>query len=101
MSTMKVIRYRTKPERSDENAELVRQVFAELAADDPGGLRYVTLRLEDDVSFVHVAILEGDVNPLESSEAFRRFQSDIALRCEDGPIANDAVVVGSYSFVIG
>jgi hypothetical protein len=101
MSTMKVIRYRTKPDRSDENAELVRQVFAELAAQDPGGIRYATLRLEDDVSFVHIAILEGDVNPLGSSEAFNRFQSEIAQRCEEGPTVTDATVVGAYSFAIG
>ena len=69
MSTVKVVRYRTKPEHAEENAELVRAVFAELAADDPGGLRYVTFRLEDGVTFVHVATIEGEVNPLASSAA--------------------------------
>jgi hypothetical protein len=97
MSTVKVVRYRTKPERADENAALVRDVFAELATAEPDGLRYVTLRLEDGVSFVHVAVVEGDVNPLTSSEAFKRFQSEIAARCEEGPIALDATVVGSYA----
>jgi hypothetical protein len=100
MSVVKVIRYRTKADRADENAELVRAVFAELAADDPGGLRYVTLRLEDGVSFVHVAMLEGEVNPLASSPAFKRFQSEIAQRCDEGPIAQDATVVGAYAFDI-
>jgi hypothetical protein len=100
MNTVKVIRYRTKPERSDENAELVRKVFAELAVDDPGGLRYVTLRLEDNVSFVHIAVLDGEVNPLASSEAFKQFQSEIAQRCEEGPTATDATIVGAYSFDI-
>ena len=66
MSVVKVVRYRTKPEHADENARLVGAVFAELAADDPGGLRYVTLRLEDGVSFVHVAVIEGEINPLAS-----------------------------------
>jgi hypothetical protein len=97
MSVVKVVRYRTKPDRADENAELVRGVFAELAADDPGGLRYVTLRLEDGVSFVHVALIEGDANPLASSQAFKRFQSEIAQRCEEQPTAHDATVVGAYA----
>jgi len=98
MSTVKVVRYRTQPERADENAALVRDVFAELATSEPDGLRYVTLRLEDGVSFVHVAVVEGGVNPLASSDAFTRFQSEIAQRCEEGPIALDATVVGSFAF---
>jgi len=100
MSTVKVVRYRTKLEHADENEELVRAVFAELAADDPGGLRYVTFRLDDGVTFVHVATIEGDTNPLASSAAFGRFQSTIADRCEEGPIAMDATVVGSYSLAL-
>ena len=97
MSTVKVIRYRTKPEHADANAELVRAVFAELAADEPAGLRYATYRLDDGVTFVHVATLEGEVNPLLSSAAFGHFQQGIADRCAEGPIAMDAVVVGTYS----
>jgi hypothetical protein len=101
VSTVKVVRYRTKQQHAEENAELVRAVFAELAADDPGGLRYVTLRLEDGVTFVHVAVVEGgEVNPLASSAAFGRFQSEIAARCEEGPVAMDATVVGAYSLPV-
>jgi hypothetical protein len=100
VSTVKVVRYRTKQQHAEENAELVRAVFAELAADDPGGLRYVTFRLEDGVTFVHVAVVEGEVNPLASSAAFVRFQTEIAARCEEGPVAMDATVVGAYSFPV-
>jgi hypothetical protein len=101
MSTIKVVRYRTKPEHADANADLVRAVFEELAADDPGGLRYTTYRLDDGVTFVHVATIESDVNPLASTAAFGRFQQGIAERCEEGPIAMDASVVGSYPPPIG
>jgi hypothetical protein len=96
VSTVKVVRYRTKPEHAEANAELVRAVFQELAADDPPGLGYVTYRLDDGVTFVHVATIEGD-NPLVSSAAFSRFQQGIADRCEEGPIAMDATVVGLYA----
>jgi hypothetical protein len=99
MSTVKVVRYRTKPEHAEANAELVRAVFEELAADDPAGFRYAAYRLDDGVTFVHVATIEGD-NPLVSSAAFSRFQQGIADRCEEGPIAMDATVVGSYSLSI-
>ena len=38
-----IVRYRTKPDRADENQALVEKVFAELDADRPAGLRYATL----------------------------------------------------------
>ncbi len=62
----------------------------------PDGLQYASFRLDDGVSFVHVAMIEGDVNPLQSSDAFARFQSDIQHRVEEGPVTADAAVVGSY-----
>jgi len=96
MSVAKVVRYTTKPEDAEENERLIRKVFAELAEQDPGGLRYAAFRLEDGVSFVHVAIVEGEQNPLTSSAAFGRFQSGIGERCAQGPVASDATVVGSY-----
>jgi hypothetical protein len=96
---MIVVRYRPKPDRADENQRLVEAVFAELAATDPGGIRYATLRLADG-TFVHVADIEGDSNPLAQTAAFAEFQSEIADRCEvgEGPNPQDAIVVGSYGF---
>jgi hypothetical protein len=96
MPVAKVVRYTAKPEHAEENEHLIRKVFAELAEHDPGGLRYAAFRLDDGVSFVHVAIVEGEQNPLTSSAAFGRFQSGIADRCAEGPVASDATVVGSY-----
>lgn len=101
MSTVKVVRYRTKPEYAEANVELVRAVFEELAAANPAGLSYATYRLEDGVTFVHVATIEGDANPFLSTAAFGRFQQGIADRCEEGPIAMDATVIGSYSTPVG
>jgi hypothetical protein len=95
MTVTKVIRYKTKPEQADENERLIRNVFAELSKQGPEGLRYATFRLDDGVSFVHVAMIEGE-NPLLSSEAFGAFQSGVNDRCEVGPSAADATVVGSY-----
>jgi hypothetical protein len=96
MSAGKVIRYTTKPECADENERLIREVFAELADHDPEGLHYVAFRLADQVSFVHVAVLDGDKNPLADSPAFAGFQRGIADRCAEGPVAADADIIGSY-----
>ncbi len=94
-----VVRYRPEPDRADENQKLVEEVFAELAEHGPDGLRYMTFRL-DDGTFVHVADVAGDANPLFENEAFGRFQQGITERCVDGegPNPQPATVVGSYGF---
>ena len=84
----------------NENQALVETVFAELAANAPAGLRYATLRLADEVSFVHVAAVETEdgTNPLTQTPAFAEFLRGIADRCDEGPAASDATLVGSYGF---
>jgi hypothetical protein len=96
MSVTKVIRYTTKPECADENARLIREVFAELAREQPDGLQYSAFRLADGVSFLHVAVFDTEDNPLTASAAFGEFQSAIEARIADGPVQSDATVVGSY-----
>ncbi len=95
-----VVRYKTKPDRADENQALIEKVFAELDAVRPAGLRYASYRLDDGVSFVHVASIETDdgTNPLVATPAFSEFLRGIGDRCEEGPLASDASVVGSYRF---
>ena len=99
MPTTRVIRYRTKPEHADENERLVRNVFAELAEHRPEGLRYATFRLDDGVSFVHVAVTDGEETPLTSSPAFAAFQSAIGERCAEGPILAEAAVIGNFNLL--
>ena len=98
-----VVRYKTKPDRGDENQQLVERVFAELAETEPEGLRYATFRLEDGVTFVHVASVEtaDAANPLSQTAAFPAFQADIAERCDEPPAAQSATLVGSYGFLNG
>jgi hypothetical protein len=67
-----------------------------LAEQAPEGLHYACFRLEDGVSFLHVAVLDGDGNPLSESPAFAEFQSAIKDRTTEGPIPSDARVVGSF-----
>ena len=101
MTVTKVIRYRTKPECADENERLIRAVFAELAKENPDGLRYAAFRLDDGVSFLHVALLDGAENPLATSAALGEFQAGIKDRCAEGPLPADATVVGSYRLPAG
>ncbi len=101
MTVTKVIRYTTKPEQADENERLIRTVFAELAKQEPEGLRYAALRLEDGISFLHIAVVDGEENPLTASPAFGEFQSGIKDRCTQGPTPSDATVIGDYHFGVG
>jgi len=91
-----VVRYTTRAGSADENEKLIRAVFAQLAEQMPKGLRYVAIRLDDGVSFIHVAAYENDDNPLAELPAFGEFTSTIKERCTDGPAPVNGTVVGSY-----
>ncbi len=96
MSHATVVRYTTRPDAADENEQLIKAVFAQLAEQLPKGLRYVAIRLDDGVSFVHVAVLEDEHNPLPGLPAFGEFVSAISERCTDGPTPANGTVVGTY-----
>jgi hypothetical protein len=91
-----LIRYKTRPELADKNAELISGVFAELKAAKPEGVRYLSLRLEDD-TFVHFVETESDsTNALPGLAAFKAFQSGIRERCIEPPLAGSVTIVGNY-----
>jgi len=91
-----LIRYKTKPELADRNAELIAGVFQELKAAKPEGVRYLSLRLDDD-TFVHFVEAEADsANGLPSLAAFKAFQSGIRERCVEPPLAGSVTIVGNY-----
>ena len=90
-----VVRYRVKPDRVAENEAFVRAVYAQLADVQPEGLRYATVKLDDGVSFVHIAVHEGD-NPLPGLASFRAFSEGARERCDDPPAVSEATLVGSY-----
>ena len=91
-----LIRYKTKPEMADTNAALIAAVFAELKATRPEGLRYLSLRLEDD-SFVHFVETDSDATiSLPSLASFKAFQDGIRERCVEPPQPWGAIIVGNY-----
>ena len=91
-----MVRYRVKPGRAAENAELVRAVYEELHRTQPSGFRYATYQLDDGASFVHLATETDDASPLAGLEAFQRFVKDIAERCDDPPAVATLREIGSY-----
>jgi hypothetical protein len=93
-----IVRYKVKPERAAENLALVEEVFAQLVREKPDGIRYATFKLDDGVSFVHVATIDtaDGKNPLTAVAAFQRFAENIKDRCVEPPISMQADVVGEY-----
>jgi hypothetical protein len=93
----RLIRYKTKPELVAKNAELVSAVFAELKAANPDGIRYLTLRLEDD-TFVHLVetTTEDGASGLTKLAAFQAFQSGVRDRCVEPPLVRSVAIVGNY-----
>ncbi len=97
--TTTVVRYEAKPERADENQQLIQAVFAQLDERQPKRFTYKVFRLDDGVSFIHVVIEHGidDPDSLQALPAFQAFAAGIAQRCSVPPLATGATVVGSYA----
>jgi hypothetical protein len=93
-----MVRYTTRPDQADENARLVSEVFDSLRREAPAGLTYAAYRLEDGVSFVHVASMtDADNNPLRRLAAFQAFTAGVRERCEVPPVTTVLHEVGRYS----
>ena len=73
-----IVRYRVKRERAAVNEELVRAVYAELHETKPAGLHYAAFL-----------------------RAFKRFQENIADRCDEAPIVSSLTEIGTYAILGG
>ena len=96
MTQIRVVRYTTTPATRDTNAQLVSAVYSALAEAQPDGLRYATLQVGEEPSFLHIAVLDGEDNPLPGLPAFQEFQRDLATRVLAPPDAQPATLIGSY-----
>jgi hypothetical protein len=93
-----MVRYTTRADQADENARLITEVFKSLRAAAPAGLTYASYRLEDGVSFVHVASMDDpDNNPLRQLAAFQAFTAGVRDRCDAPPVTTVLNEVGRYS----
>jgi hypothetical protein len=96
-----MVRYKVKPERVEENEELVRAVYEELRRAEPAGLRYATFKLDDGMSFIHLAVTEAESerSPLLKVRAFQEFQKHLEDRTEEGPVVTELDRIGSFRLV--
>ena len=93
-----IVRYKVKSDKAQQNIEFIQKVFTALDNSKPEGLRYASFRLEDGVSFIHIASIETSdgANPLSGFEEFKAFKQDIASRCEEPPVASDVDTIGNF-----
>jgi hypothetical protein len=93
-----MVRYKTKKDQAAANEALVHAVYDELRARKPAGLRYGTFRLDDGVTFVHIAVMEtpaaGDT--LTSLPSFKAFQKNLKARVVEGPEPVELHAVDAY-----
>jgi hypothetical protein len=95
-----MVRYKLKADRVAENEGYVRKVFEQLEREKTPGVRYATFKLDDGVSFVHIAtqdVPEG-TNRLTELSAFKEFTAGIKDRCDEPPVSAKLTEVGSYEF---
>ena len=91
-----MVRYTVKPDQAARNEELVRAVYDELHEREPSGIRYATFKLDDGVTFVHLAETAADAEALTGLQAFKEFVEGIAERCDDPPLAKELHEIGSF-----
>jgi hypothetical protein len=99
MAKQTVVRYTTTDlTAAADNLRLIDAVFADLAAEQPDGLRnYTVSRLDDGVTFVHVAVIDGDANPLVNLTSFQAFSSTVSDRTIEPPVAVTGDVIAHHS----
>lgn len=92
-----MIRCKVRPDGAEADLELLQEVFEEMRSVQPKGLRYATFQLEDKVTFVSFAEMEGP-EVLQPLEAFQRLRATPRERFDEPPVLTVLHEVGSYGF---
>ena len=93
-----MVTYTVKPDRVEENEELVRAVYAGLREIGDPDIRYATFKKEDGVTFVHLAFFPSAATQavLSNSPAFQAFQAGLRERCDVPPNPQPLEPIGSF-----
>jgi quinol monooxygenase YgiN len=93
-----LINYIVKPEKVDENAALIKQVFQQMRDEQLKGVKYSAYKMGENI-FVHVAQFESEAahQQFTSLESFKAFRENIAERQIEKPVTNNIEELGSFS----
>jgi len=89
----RLVRYRVKPEKIEENQHLIEEVFRELHAKSPKNVGYLVLKLSDG-SFCH--LVEDGSNMIPSLDAFAAFRRGGEERRLEEPQQLEATIIANY-----
>jgi hypothetical protein len=92
-----MIRCKVRPDGVDASLESFQEVYEEMRSVQPKGLRYATFQLEDKVTFVSFAEMEGP-GVLQQLKAFQRLRATPGDRFDEPPVLTMLHEVGSYGF---
>lgn len=92
-----MIRCKVRPDNAEASLESFREIFEELRSVQPKGLRYATFQLEDEVTFVSFAEMEGP-EVLQQLDAFQRLRSTPRELFDEPPVLTMLREVGSYGY---
>jgi hypothetical protein len=92
-----IVTYTVKPGREEENASLVRALFAELAETQPAGFRYAVFHDPETRQFTHVFTGEGaSTGGLQELASFQAFVAGAQDRHERPARFAQAELIGDY-----
>jgi hypothetical protein len=95
-----MVRSKIRAEAVGDVDTAVEGLFAAIHQAQPEGIRYMSCRLPDGVTYVALLALdEGVDNPLPALPEFKEFQENLKKWMAGPPTAEPLTVVGSYRFV--
>lgn len=97
-----IVLYQVKANKVEENEVLIKEVYKQLHQRKIKGFHYITFKMEDNVSFVHIAFSDNEEanTAFSNLQAFKNFQANIKDRCSELPIATLITIIGSHNFKI-
>src|ERR1700683_1976108 len=93
----RLVRYRVKPEKIEENQRLIEGVFRELHAKSPADVRYLVIKLGDG-TFFH--LFEDGSKTIPTLDAFAAFRDGGEQRRPDDPHPLQANRVRNYRTLV-
>lgn len=96
-----VIRYKVHADKVTLNETLVKAVYKQLHEENLEGFQYITFKMEDGVSFIHIAFSDNEQanKAFSNLPAFKNFQTDIKDRCKELPVVTPVAVIDHYNFL--
>ena len=96
-----MVTYKVKPDRVQENEDLVKAVYDELRQKNDPDIHYATFKLDDGLTFTHIASFASPEKQaaLTDSKSFSAFRENLPDRCEVPPDPQKLTEIDSYNFI--